>query len=110
MAATRFKHCATSTVRVHSWQEVCTDYEQTAALDLVISVCTPVIHQGGALGKTVWIMVPYSPEWRYGIAGEEMPWYSSVRVFRQVALDEWDVMIENVAQCLAEITRSRVLL
>jgi len=100
-------------VRVHSWQEARTDYEQTAALvaalDLVISVCTAVIHLGGALGRPVWVMAPYSPEWRYGIAGEEMPWYPSVRVFRQAAFNEWDAVIENVAQCLGDMARSRVL-
>jgi ADP-heptose:LPS heptosyltransferase len=81
-----------------------TDYEETAALvsalDLVISVCTAVIHLGGALGRPVWVMAPYSPEWRYGIAGEEMPWYPSVRVFRQAAFGEWDAVVERVAQSL----------
>jgi tetratricopeptide (TPR) repeat protein len=89
---------------VHSWEEVRTDYEQTAALvaslDLVISVCTAVVHLGGALGRPVWVMAPFGPEWRYGIAGEEMPWYPSVRVFRQPAYGDWDAVIDNVAQSL----------
>ena len=92
-------------IQIHSWDEVRTDYEETAALvsalDLVISVCTAVIHLGGALGRPVWVMAPYSPEWRYGIAGEEMPWYPSVRVFRQAAFGEWDAVVERVAQSLA---------
>ncbi len=95
---------AASGVNVHGWEEVQTDYEQTAALvaalDLVISVCTAVIHLGGALGRPVWVMAPFSPEWRYGIAGEEMPWYPSVRVFRQPAYGDWDAVINQVAQSL----------
>jgi len=91
-------------IQIHSWDAVRTDYEETAALvsalDLVISVCTAVIHLGGALGRPVWVMAPYSPEWRYGIAGEEMPWYPSVRVFRQAAFGEWDAVVERVAQSL----------
>ncbi len=95
-------------VNVHSWQEVRSDYEQTAALvtalDLVISVCTAVIHLGGALGRPVWVMAPHSPEWRYGIAGDEMPWYPSVRVFRQSCYGEWDAVINEVAQSLRELS------
>ncbi len=95
---------AASGVRVHSWDEVRADYEQTAAvvtaLDLIVSVCTAVIHLGGALGRPVWVMAPFSPEWRYGIAGDEMPWYPSVRIFRQPAYGEWDAVIGTVAQCL----------
>ena len=68
-------------VRIYRWCEVRDDFEETAALvaelDLVISVCTTVIHLAGALGKPVWIMTPFSPEWRYGFQGETMPWYPS---------------------------------
>ena len=102
---------AASGVRVHSWDEVRADYEQTAAavtaLDLIVSVCTAVIHLGGALGRPVWVMAPFSPEWRYGIAGDGMPWYPSVRVFRQPAYGEWDAVIGTVAQRLHEMTDDR---
>ena len=91
---------------VHSFGEIRTDYEQAAALvaslDLVISVCTAVIHLGGALGRPVWVMVPYGCEWRYGIAGEEMPWYPSVRLFRQAAFGAWEEVAVKVAGCLRE--------
>jgi hypothetical protein len=32
-----------------------------------------------------------------------------VRVFRQSVSTEWDAVIENVAQCLADMSQSRVL-
>lgn len=86
------------------WPAAREDYEDTAALvtalDLVISVCTAVIHLGGALGRAVWVMAPYSPEWRYGISGTGMPWYPSVRLFRQPAYGAWSPVIEDVAQSL----------
>ena len=98
---------AATGVTVHSWNEVRADYEQAVALvtalDLVISVCTAVIHLGGALGTPVWVMAPYSPEWRYGIAGQEMPWYPSVRVFRQSVYGEWGAVIDDVAQSLRKM-------
>lgn len=103
---------STSGIRVHSWQEVRTDFEQTVALvselDLVISVCTAVIHLGGALGRPVWVMAPYGCEWRYGIAGEEMPWYPSVRLFRQAASGIWDAVIDQVTRSLHDEIKMRM--
>ncbi|MDB5808193.1 MAG: hypothetical protein JWN94_315 [Betaproteobacteria bacterium] len=94
-------------IRVHSWEEIRTDYEEAAALvtavDLVISVCTAVIHLGGALGKPVWVMAPYSPEWRYGSSSAGMPWYPSVRVFRQPEYGHWDAVIAQVASSLEQV-------
>jgi tetratricopeptide (TPR) repeat protein len=93
-------------IRIEHWAEAIDDYEETAAitcaLDLVISVCTAVIHLGGALGRPVWVMAPYSPEWRYGFSGDTMPWYPSVRIFRQPAFGVWDPVTTSVA---AELRR-----
>jgi tetratricopeptide (TPR) repeat protein len=93
-------------IRIEHWSDAIDDYEETAALvcalDLVVSVCTAVIHLAGALGRPVWIMAPYSPEWRYGFAGDTMPWYPSARVFRQPAFGEWGPVTESVA---AELSR-----
>jgi len=95
---------ASAGVTVHSWQEPRADYEQTvaltAALDLLISVCTAAIHLGGALATPVWVMTPYSPEWRYGISSDDMPWYPSVRLFRQPEYGAWEPVIQKVAQSL----------
>lgn len=95
--------------RVMHWQEAIDDYDETAALltalDLVVSVCTAAIHLGGALGRPVWIMAPYCPEWRYGFAGKDMPWYPSVRVFRQASFGEWSPVIATVARELRGLGR-----
>lgn len=102
---------ASTAVTVHSWPEIRREYEDTAALvaalDLVVSVCTAVIHLGGALGKPVWVMAPFSPEWRYGFDTAGMPWYPSVRVFRQPAYGQWDAVIAEVARALQERARER---
>lgn len=98
-------------VRVEHWTEAIDDYEETAALacalDLVISICTAVIHLGGALGRPVWVMAPYSPEWRYGFSGDTMPWYPTVKVFRQPAFGEWRPVISSVATELKRLAGAR---
>lgn len=95
-------------IDVKHWPQAVADYDETAALvsalNLTISVCTAAIHLGGALGRPVWVMAPYSPEWRYGFAGKTMPWYPSVRIFRQPAFGEWTPVVDRVAQHLRELS------
>lgn len=98
---------AATGIAIHHWQEAIDDYDETAALvcslDLVISVCTSVVHLGGALGQPVWVMAPFVPEWRYGAQGPAMIWYPSARVFRQPKLDAWDPVILQVKRALDEL-------
>ena len=79
------------------WQEALDNYSETAALvsalDLVISVCTSVVHLAGALGKRAWVLVPLCPEWRYLSTGDRMPWYPAVQLFRQQTLGDWQPLI-----------------
>ena len=77
------------------------------ALDLVISVCTAVIHLAGALGRPVWILTPSAPEWRYLGAGESLPWYPAARLFRQKEAFEWDDVVGRVADELAGLSITR---
>lgn len=95
--------------RIAHQQEAIDDYDETAALvsalDVVISVQTAIVHLAGALGKRAWVMVPYCPEWRYGFAVENMPWYPSVRVFRQTSFGEWQPVIARVARELEGLAR-----
>jgi len=96
-----------SGIEVIDWPEAIDgDYDETAALvgalDLVISVCTSVIHLAGALGRPAWVMVPYTPEWRYGFQGEAMPWYPTVRLYRQPDLRDWATVIGRVRTDLAQ--------
>ena len=89
-------------IDIPHWQEAIDDYDETAALvsalDRTVSVCTSLVHLCGALGRPVWVMAPLTPEWRYGMTGETMPWYPSVRMFRQTSYGDWAPVIERVAR------------
>jgi tetratricopeptide (TPR) repeat protein len=96
--------------KIQHWPDALDDYDETAALvcalDLVISVCTAVVHLAGALGRPAWVMAPFSPEWRYGHAGSRMAWYPSVTLFRQPRYNEWDPVIAAIAAGLAQHART----
>lgn len=96
--------------RVHHLPEALDVYDDTAAfvaaLDLVVTVCTAVVHLSGALGRPVWVLAPYSAEWRYGHAGEEMPWYPTARVLRQPARGEWAAPLDEATRRLRSLARA----
>jgi len=91
-------------IRITHWQDAIDDYDETAALlsalDLVISVTTAVVHLGGALGCPVWVLAPQVPEWCFGDAGPRMPWYGSVRMFRQQNAGDWGPVFSEVAKSM----------
>jgi hypothetical protein len=97
-------------VKVHHYDEVHVDYDRTAALigslDLIVSVCTAVVHLGGALGQNVWVLTPFSASWRYTAHELRMPWYRSVRLFRKTAVDDWGPICAKLAVELENVTNS----
>jgi tetratricopeptide (TPR) repeat protein len=86
------------------------DFADTAAvaalLDLVITVDTSVAHLAGAMGRPVWILVPFSPDWRWTLSGETSRWYPTARLFRQPSLGDWTSVIERLRSELQGFSRS----
>jgi len=90
--------------RLRLFSEVTESPDQLAALimalDLIISVDNTTAQLAGALGQTVWVMLSASPEWRYGIKGETMPWYPSARLFRQGGDRRWEPVVQSISDTL----------
>ncbi|MCX7077132.1 MAG: hypothetical protein NTZ45_10310 [Methylococcales bacterium] len=80
------------------------DFSDTAALidamDLVISVDTSVAHLAGALGKETWILLPYSPDYRWMLETSYSPWYPTAKLFRQSSIGEWGSVINDIKKAL----------
>jgi hypothetical protein len=83
-----------------------TDFAETAAmiqnLDLVISVDTAVAHLAGAIGKSVWVLLPLVPDWRWMQDRPDTPWYPTMRLFRQRSIGDWSAVIQDVNAALRE--------
>jgi tetratricopeptide (TPR) repeat protein len=80
------------------------DMADTAALmetvDLVMSVDTSLAHLAIALGKPVWILLPFAPDWRWGLDRDEVPWAPAARLFRQPAAGDWESVIAVLVAAL----------
>jgi tetratricopeptide (TPR) repeat protein len=81
-----------------------TDFADTAAimenLDLVISSCTAPAHLAGALGRPVWTVLPFAPDWRWLDRGLCTPWYPTMRLFRQDRRGDWAPVMARVRAAL----------
>lgn len=71
-----------------------------AQLDLVITVDTAVAHLAGAMGKPVWILLSFAPDWRWLMQRNDSPWYPTARLFRQTRRQDWDGVCHQVAVVL----------
>jgi tetratricopeptide (TPR) repeat protein len=83
------------------------DFADTAALaglmDVIISVDTSLAHLAGVLDKPVWVLLPFSPEWRWLLNRSDSPWYPTARLFRQPAPGDWASALKAVGSELRSL-------
>ena len=82
------------------------DFSDTASaiieLDLVISVDTSVAHLAGALGKNVWVLLSWIPDWRWLLEKEDTLWYPTMRLFRQTRNGDWESAFQQLQLALKQ--------
>ena len=92
----------TPPLRFHDRSPEMTDFKATSEiiqeLDLVISIDTAAAHLAGAMGKPLWILINFAPDWRWGIEKEHSDWYPSARLFRQNYGESWNTVITRLSE------------
>ena len=90
--------------KVTDWTEFLEGFANTAAalaaLDRVITIDTSTAHLAGALGRPTWVLLKYTPDWRWMLDRDDSPWYPTVRLFRQTRPGCWDDVIARLADNL----------
>src|SRR5262249_2522047 len=83
------------------------DFEDTAAiimsLDLLISSDTSIVNLAGALGRPVWVLLPFLSDWRWLLDRDATPWYPTARLFRQANMGDWTTVLQNVCTALEQL-------
>jgi len=98
---------AVASLGIATFEQELNDFRDTAALaaacDALVSVDTSVAHLAGAMGKTIFVLLPFSPDWRWLLDREDSPWYPTARLFRQEGIGDWDAVIARVAAALPPV-------
>ncbi len=93
------------------FDETLNDFADTAALidlmDVVISVDTSVAHLAGALGKPLWLLLPFRSDYRWLLERRDSPWYPTATLFRQSKSGDWDSVLDTVSAALMEAFEGR---
>jgi len=91
---------------IHRLGSKVADFADTAAvierLDAVVSIDTSIAHLAGALDAKLWLMLPFSADWRWFAGTDESPWYPRARLVRQPRPGAWAEVVEAVARDLRE--------
>ena len=87
-----------------NWGPALESFSDTAGLiehlDLVLTVDTSVAHLAGAMGRPVWVLIPFLPDWRWGMSTEKTGWYPTMRLFRQTKPKDWNPVIRRIKNLL----------
>ncbi len=77
------------------------------ACDAVVTVSNTTAHLAGALGKRMFLLLPYSQGslWYWHVDRDDSPWYPTARLFRQTTVGDWPGTIERVAEELKLMLR-----
>lgn len=102
--------CSKHGITIHQFPEAAYSaiYDDKAGLvanlDLVITVCTSLVHLAGSMGVPTWVMTPSRPAWRYRLDLDYLPWYKNVSLFRQATgSTDWQPVIDEVATALQQL-------
>jgi tetratricopeptide (TPR) repeat protein len=76
-------------------------------LDLIVTIDSAIAHLAGGLGVPAWIVLHRTPDWRWMLDRHDSPWYPTVRLFRQLAIHDWEPVFSRIAEELAVLAAAK---
>jgi len=98
-------------LEVNCHDDIIHNFFDTASLidcmDLVITIDTSVAHLSATLNKNTWVLLPYVPDWRWGVDRKDCPWYSTASLYRQTLPSSWLEPLNEIIKDLTKLIRIR---
>ena len=90
------------------------NFDDTSAiidnLDIVISVCTSIVHLSGAMNKKTILLLSKPADWRWGLNEDTSPkWYESVEIIRQNEIRRWDTVLDKLENKIIQEYQNKIL-
>jgi tetratricopeptide (TPR) repeat protein len=96
---------------VNCHDDIIHNFFDTASLidcmDHVISIDTSVAHLSATLNKNTWVLLPYVPDWRWGLDRKDCPWYSTASLYRQTLPGSWLEPLNEIKKDLTKLIKER---
>ncbi|MCM8738512.1 tetratricopeptide repeat protein [Azospirillum sp. A1-3] len=70
------------------------------SLDLVVACDSVVANLAGAMGKPVFLALPWLADWRWMRLSDRTPWYPATRLFRMARRNDWDGTMTRIAEAM----------
>ena len=74
--------------------------DKIMGINLIITCDTATAHLAGGMGREVWVLLPFAPDWRWMTGRADSPWYPTARLFRQNTAGDWGSVVEEVKRAL----------
>lgn len=74
--------------------------ELISALDVVVSVDSPVAHLAGALGIDCHILLPFIAGWKWEVEDNQSAWYPAATIYEKSREDDWTGALDRLMQAL----------
>ena len=85
-------------------------YSHTGALiqqmDLVISVCTSVVHLSGALNIPSIVVLSPHADWRWLVDEKQSTWYPNTKILRQKKSGDWAEIVKRAGKEIAKTLKT----
>ena len=69
-------------------------------IDLVVSSDTALPHLSATMGIKTWILLNFSPDWRWFLKLKKSPWYKHTKIYRQDKINKWNSVFDIIKKDL----------